>query len=67
MPPEAASFLEKATQLLEQATTMLRVNLNEDAGRTAYLAGFHAATALPPPNGLFQRICVNNRHGSLDL
>lgn len=45
MTPEAASFLEKATRMLEHADTMLRVNLNEDAGRTAYLAGFHAAQA----------------------
>ncbi len=29
-----------------RAETMLRVGLNEDAGRTAYLAGFHAAQAL---------------------
>jgi uncharacterized protein (UPF0332 family) len=43
--PEANRFLTKAHKLLERATTMLNVRLNEDAGRTAYLAGFHAAQA----------------------
>jgi len=41
-----AAYLEKARALLEQAETMLRVNVNDAAGRTAYLAGFHAAQAL---------------------
>jgi predicted nucleotidyltransferase len=43
--PEASRFLDKARKLLEHAKTMLSVSLNEDAGRTAYLAGFHAAQA----------------------
>jgi uncharacterized protein (UPF0332 family) len=38
-------FLAKANKLLERATTMLSVGLGEDAGRNAYLAGFHAAQA----------------------
>jgi uncharacterized protein (UPF0332 family) len=38
-------FLAKANKLLEHATTMLGVGLGEDAGRNAYLAGFHAAQA----------------------
>ena len=46
MKPESAAFLEKSHELLEHAKTMLRVGLNEDSGRTAYLAGFHAAQAL---------------------
>ncbi len=46
MKPESASFLEKADDLLRQAETMLGVGLNDAAGRTAYLAGFHAAQAL---------------------
>ena len=45
MTPEVSRFLDKARKLLEHATTMLGVGLNEDAGRTAYLAGFHAAQA----------------------
>lgn len=45
MTPQAARFLDKAHQLLVQAETMLRVGLNEAAGRTAYLAGYHAAQA----------------------
>jgi uncharacterized protein (UPF0332 family) len=44
--PQAAAFLEKSRELLERADTMLGVGLNEDAGRTAYLAAFHAAQAL---------------------
>jgi uncharacterized protein (UPF0332 family) len=44
--PQAYRFLEKADKLLNQAETMLRVGLNEAAGRTAYLAGYHAAQAL---------------------
>ncbi|MBF0336415.1 MAG: HEPN domain-containing protein [Nitrospirae bacterium] len=46
MTPEAASFIEKARKLLVNANTMLDVGLNGDAGRTAYLAGFHAVQAL---------------------
>lgn len=45
MTPEARRFLEKAHTLLVQTETMLRVGLNDVAGRTAYLAGFHAARA----------------------
>jgi uncharacterized protein (UPF0332 family) len=43
--PEAGRFVAKASELLDQAETMLGVGLNEAAGRTAYLAGFHAAQA----------------------
>jgi hypothetical protein len=43
--PQTAAFLDKGRELLERADTMLAVGLNEDAGRTAYLAGFHAAQA----------------------
>ena len=39
-------FLMKAARLLNEADTMLSVNLNEAAGRSAYLAAFHAAQAL---------------------
>jgi uncharacterized protein (UPF0332 family) len=46
MKPQTGAFLEKANELLAQAKTMLDVGLNEAAGRTAYLAGFHAAQAL---------------------
>ncbi|HEX4159718.1 MAG TPA: HEPN domain-containing protein [Rhizomicrobium sp.] len=50
MTPEAERFLAKADDLLVRAGTMLNVGLFEDAGREAYLAGFHAAQAL-----LFER------------
>jgi uncharacterized protein (UPF0332 family) len=43
--PEAARFLEKARTLLDHADIMLGVKLSDDAGRTAYLSGFHAAQA----------------------
>jgi uncharacterized protein (UPF0332 family) len=45
LTPEAAQFLEKARKLLLQADAMLGIELTEAAGRTAYLAGFHAAQA----------------------
>ncbi len=45
MKPQADAFLEKSRELLDRADKMLGVGLNEDAGRTAYLAGLHAAQA----------------------
>jgi len=44
--PEAGRFLAKARLTLDHARRMLSVQLTEDAGRAAYLAGFHAALAL---------------------
>jgi uncharacterized protein (UPF0332 family) len=44
--PEAGRFLQKAEKHLERGHTMLGVGLDEDAGRAAYLAAFHAAQAL---------------------
>jgi uncharacterized protein (UPF0332 family) len=46
MKPQAGAFLEKAGELLDQTGTMLGVGLTDAAGRTAYLAGLHAAQAL---------------------
>ena len=46
MTPEAGYFLEKAAKPLVEAEAMLTINLNDAAGRTAYLAGFHAAQAV---------------------
>ena len=43
--PETALFLEKSHELLERADTMMGVDLTDDAGRAAYLAGLHAAQA----------------------
>ena len=45
MKPQAAAFLDKSRELLERAATMLNVGLNQDAGRAAYVAGFHAVQA----------------------
>jgi uncharacterized protein (UPF0332 family) len=44
--PEAAGYLAKAHDLLAQAEAMLRIELWDAAGRTAYLAEFHAAQGL---------------------
>lgn len=46
MTPEAAAFLAKARHLLARSRAMLAANWPDDAGRAAYLAGFHAAQAL---------------------
>jgi len=46
LTPEAAAFFEKANRLLGHADTMVGVGLNDEVGRTAYLAAFHAAQAL---------------------
>jgi hypothetical protein len=46
MNPQTAAFLDKSRELLVQAGTMLEAGLPDAAGRTAYLAGLHAAQAL---------------------
>lgn len=46
MTPEAERYLAKARLTLDHGRTMLTVNLTEDAGRAAYLAGYRAAQAL---------------------
>jgi len=46
LTPEATRYLEKAQKCLTSAKTSLTVNLTNDAGRSAYLAAFHAAQAL---------------------
>jgi uncharacterized protein (UPF0332 family) len=43
--PEAGHFLAKAHKLLDEADGMLAMKYYDAAGRTAYLAGFHAAQA----------------------
>jgi uncharacterized protein (UPF0332 family) len=43
--PEAERYLEKAQQALADCKIMFGVGLVGHAGRTAYLAGFHAAQA----------------------
>jgi uncharacterized protein (UPF0332 family) len=43
--------LDKARKLLGDADIMLAAGLNDAAGRTAYLAGFHAPQAL-----IFERV-----------
>jgi uncharacterized protein (UPF0332 family) len=40
-----ALYLEKAATLLSEAGAIFTIHLHEAAGRTAYLAGFHAAQA----------------------
>jgi uncharacterized protein (UPF0332 family) len=46
LTPETSLFLAKARRLLDEANGMLSMAYNEAAGRTAYLAGYHAAQAL---------------------
>jgi uncharacterized protein (UPF0332 family) len=46
LTPESELFLAKARRLLAEAEGMFGMRYNEAAGRTAYLAGFHAAQAL---------------------
>jgi uncharacterized protein (UPF0332 family) len=43
---QTSAYLDKARELLDNADAVLRIDLYETAGRTAYLAGFHAAQAL---------------------
>jgi len=44
--PEAERILQRAEKHLERGQVMLGVGLNDDAGRAAYLASFHAAQAV---------------------
>jgi len=45
MTPEAAAYLAKARQCLSNARASLGFGLSNDAGRSAYLAAFHASQA----------------------
>jgi uncharacterized protein (UPF0332 family) len=44
--PETKEHLDKARECLTRARIILAAGVGEDAGRDAYLAGFHAAQAL---------------------
>jgi uncharacterized protein (UPF0332 family) len=44
--PEAEQHIAKARQSVAKAHGMLGIGLNDEAGRAAYLAAFHAAQAL---------------------
>ncbi len=47
MKPETGAFLEKAREFLAKAQTFLDAGpWTDEAGRAAYLAGFHAAQGL---------------------
>ena len=46
MKEQTSAYLDKARELLDNADTVLATGLYEMAGRTAYLAGLHAAQAL---------------------
>ena len=45
MKEQTSAYLEKSRDLLGSADTMMGAGLTDDAGRTAYLAGLHAAQA----------------------
>jgi uncharacterized protein (UPF0332 family) len=42
---QTSAYLEKSRDLLGRAAAMMGAGLTDDAGRTAYLAGLHAAQA----------------------
>jgi len=44
--PESGELLDKARDCLRRARIILDAGVGEDAGRDAYLAGFHAAQAV---------------------
>ena len=46
MKAQTSAYLDKSRELLDEANAILRIDLYEAAGRTAYLAGFHAAQVL---------------------
>ncbi|MBV8472055.1 MAG: HEPN domain-containing protein [Hyphomicrobiales bacterium] len=46
MKPETQAFLDKAAELLGRAPALLAQDFTDEAGRAAYLAGFHAAQGL---------------------
>ena len=46
MKPEAERFLQNAADHIERGQAMIAARLNDDAGRVAYLAAFHAAQAI---------------------
>jgi uncharacterized protein (UPF0332 family) len=46
MKPQSAAYFEKSRDLLVRAPALLAGNFTDEAGRAAYLAGFHAAQAL---------------------
>ena len=46
MTPQAERFLHNANDHLGRGQAMIAAGLNDDAGRAAYLAAFHAAQAI---------------------
>jgi len=44
--PEAADYLDRARQILDEARAIAAIDLPGVAGRTAYLSVYHAAQAL---------------------
>ena len=43
MKPETAAFVTKSQEFLDRAPALLALDFTDEAGRAAYLAGFHAA------------------------
>jgi uncharacterized protein (UPF0332 family) len=43
--PESAAFLNKSREFRDRAPALLALDFTDEAGRAAYLAGFHAAQA----------------------
>jgi uncharacterized protein (UPF0332 family) len=51
MKPESQLYLESAREQLSRAPALLEQGFTDEAGRAAYLGGFHAAQAL-----IFERV-----------
>lgn len=63
MTPQAEHFLQHADDHLQRGQTMVATGLNDDAGRAADLAAFHAAQAL-----IFERNSkVFKRHKGVNI
>lgn len=46
MKPETAAYLRKSREFIDKAAGMLAEGWADEAGRAAYLSGYHAAQAL---------------------
>ena len=57
MTEKAGMFLGRPARLLDEADTILSVDLNEAAGRSARLAGFHTACETDPQTGITLDTC----------
>ena len=57
MRPEAADYIAKARQDLDEARQIVEIRLANAAGRSAYYAAFHAASAAYGDSASFHTLC----------